>query len=104
MDKIRISYNKEGGGGFKQMLYAIEDILTLFFLSQANALCDRGYTYTFFLEGMNFCPKEYAPMGISPSHANLFSVYPTLCNKVHEFRLDNLYTSAKLCAPFLRPP
>ena len=65
MDKMRISYKKEGrgGGGF-----------------QADAL-------RFFLKGIKLCPKEYAPMGLSPSHARLFSVFPTPCNKFHKVRL-----------------
>ena len=58
-----------------------------------DAICNQGYTYTFFLryEGV---PKEYTPIGLSPLHAHLCSLFLTIHNKFHEVRLNNIYTSA----------
>ena len=53
MDKMLISYKNEGDG------------------FQADALCDWGYTYLFFLR--NECPlNEYSLTGLSPLHAHVF--------------------------------
>ena len=76
MDKMRISYNYEGGG------FKVDD------------LCDRGYTYAFFLRN-EVVPKEYTSMGISPSHAHVFYLFLTLSNKFHEVHLNNIYMSKK---------
>ena len=39
--------------------------------------------------------KEYILMRISPLRAHVFSLFITLCNKFHEFHLDNHYMSTK---------
>ena len=80
VDKMKISYNNKEGG------------------FQADALCNREYTYVFLLR--NECPpKVYTSMGFSPLHACVFYLFLTLRNKFLEVHLDNLYTSARFAHP-----
>ena len=50
--KLRITYNKEGNG------------------FQCNALCDDGYTFTFYFRH-DPPPEKYNAIGISPIHARV---------------------------------
>ena len=76
VDTMRISYKNEGDR------------------FQVDALCDRGYNYAFFMRS-EVVPKKYTSMGLSPFYARVFSLFLTICNKLHEVHLHNLYMSAK---------
>jgi hypothetical protein len=76
VDKLRISYKKEGDG------------------FQCDALCCNGYTYSFFMRNMP-APKKYLDKGLSPLHACCLFLMDQLKEKYHACRMDNLYTSAR---------
>ena len=40
-------------------------------------------------------PKEYTLMGISTLYARVIYLFLSICNKLHEVHLDNIYMSAK---------
>ena len=52
--KLRIAYKKEGDG------------------FQCDALCQDGYTYTFYFRKQS-APKKYLDQGLSPLHSHVIS-------------------------------
>ena len=84
-DKLRITYKKEGDG------------------FQCDALCDDGYTFTFF-----FCheppPKEYTNRGLSALHARVLKLFDGVEDKHHTCDVDNLYILAKFCKDAYQHP
>jgi hypothetical protein len=76
VDKLRISYKNEGDG------------------FQCDALCDEGYTYSFYFRN-DPAPKKYTKMGLSPLHARVMALFDTMKDKNHRVAMDNLYMSAK---------
>ena len=77
-DKQRITYKAEGDG------------------SQADALCDSGFTYQIFMRN-DPAPKKYLKLGLSPLHSRVMSLFDTLKETYHHCSMDNLYMSAKFC-------
>ena len=75
-DKLRITYKAEGDG------------------FQCDAICDDGYTYTFFFRNQP-APKKYLDDGFSPLHARVLALYDCLNDDFHQVRFDNLYMAAK---------
>jgi hypothetical protein len=76
IDKLRITYKNEGDG------------------FQCDALCQDGYTYSFYYRN-HPAPQKYIAMGLSPLHARVMGLFDTLETKYHRIGLDNLYNSAK---------
>ena len=76
VDKLRITYKDEGDG------------------FQCDAICDDGYTYTFFFRNQP-APKKYLDEGFSPLHARVMALYDSLQDDFHRVRFDNLYMAAK---------
>ena len=74
--KLRITYKREGDG------------------FQCDALCDSGYTYSFYFRH-DIPPKKYIDKGLSPLHARVMSLFDALVDEFHECGVDNLYMSAK---------
>ena len=75
-DKLRITYKAEGDG------------------FQCDALCDSGYTWTFFFRNMP-APKKWIRLGFSPLHSRILGMFDQLEDKNHNCWFDNLYLSAK---------
>ena len=82
--KLRITYKKEGGG------------------FQWYALCDDGYTYSFFSHDPP--PKEYIVKGLRALHARVMKLFDTVEDKHHRCGVDNLYISAKFCKDAYQHP
>ena len=78
VDKLRITYKKEGDG------------------FQCDALCQDGYTFTFYFRNQP-APKKYLDQGLSPLHSRVMAMFDCLCDENHRCYLDNLYNSAKFC-------
>jgi len=76
VDKLRISYKKEGDG------------------FQCDALCDDGFTYTVYFRNEK-PPQRYIRMGLSPLHARSLWIFDQLKDKFHRVWVDNLYMSAR---------
>ena len=75
-DKLRISYKAEGDG------------------FQADAICDRGFTYAFYFRNEP-PPKKYIKQGLSPLHARVMWLFNKLEQQYSRVWMDNLYISAK---------
>ena len=75
-DKLQITYKAEGDG------------------FQCDALCDSGYTWTFFFCNMP-APKKWICLGFSPLHSRILGMFDQLEDKNHNCWFDNLYLSAK---------
>ena len=78
VDKLRITYKKEGDG------------------FQCDALCQDGYCYSFFFRNEP-APKEFTDMGMSPLHARCMWLFNKLQDKYHHCAMDNLYNSTSFC-------
>ena len=76
VDKMRITYNKEGDG------------------FQCDALCDNGFTCSVFFRNEK-PPTKYIRMGFSPLHARSMWLFDQLNDQFHRVWMDNLYISAK---------
>jgi hypothetical protein len=84
-DKLRITYKNEGDG------------------FQCDAVCDSGYTYTFFFRNQP-PPKKYIDMGLSPLHSRVMAMFDQLKDAYHNCWFDNLYLSARFAhAAFIHP-
>ena len=84
-DKLRITYKKEGDG------------------FQCDAICDDGYTFTFFFRNQP-APKKYLDKGLSPLHSRVMGMFDQLDEKFHNCWFDNLYLSAKFAkAAYIHP-
>ena len=83
--KLRITYKKEGDG------------------FQCDALCDNGYTFTFFFRHEP-PPKRYTNKGLSALHARVMSMFDAIEDKNHRCGVDNLYISAKFCKDAYQHP
>ena len=77
-DKARVTFKKEGDG----------------FL--IDALCDDGFTLTFYFRNMP-SPKKWISKNFSPTHARILFMFEQLQGKNFTCGLDNLYISAKFC-------
>ena len=75
-DKLRITYKPEGDG------------------FQCDAICDAGYTWTFFFRNMP-APQKWIHLGYSPLHSRILAMFDQLEEKNHNCWFDNLYLSAK---------
>ena len=75
-DKLRITYKAEGDG------------------FQCDAICDAGYTWTFFFRNMP-APQKWIRLGYSPLHSRILAMFDQLEEKNHNCWFDNLYLSAK---------
>ena len=75
-DKRRITYKNEGDG------------------FQANALCEAGYTWTFYFRNQP-APRDWVQKGYSPLHARILGMFDQLEEEYHNCWFDNLYLSAK---------
>lgn len=76
--KLRITYKQEG-----------EDF-------QYDALCDDGYTFTFYF--LHDPPLvKYNSIELSPLHARLMNLFNTVTDDCYECGVDNVYMSAKFC-------
>ena len=75
-DKLQITYKAEGDG------------------FQCDALCDSGYTWTFFFCNMP-APKKWIRLGFSPLHSQILGMLDQLEDKNHNYWFDNLYLSSK---------
>ena len=78
VDKQRITYKAEGDG------------------FQCDALCDSGYTFTFYFRNQN-APTKYLRKGFSPLHLRILAMFDNLKSDHHNIWFDNLYLSAKFC-------
>ena len=78
VDKLRISYKREGDG------------------FQCDALCNDGYTFAFYFRNEP-PPKVYIDQGLSPLHARVMALFDKLSSKFHRCGMDNLYNSARFC-------
>ena len=76
-DKLRITYKAEGDG------------------FQCDAICDAGYTWTFFFRNMP-APQKWIRLGYSPLHSRILALFDQLEEKNHNCWFDNLYLSTKL--------
>ena len=81
--KLRITYKREGDG------------------FQCDALCDSGYTYTFYFRHDPPPPKY---KNLSPLHARVMFLFDGLRDKYHQCGVDNLYMSAKFCKDVYNHP
>ena len=75
-NKLRISYKAKGDG------------------FQADAICDRGFTYAFYFRNEP-PPKKYIKQGLSPLHARVMWLFDKLEQQYSRVWIDNLYISAK---------
>jgi hypothetical protein len=78
-DKQRVSYKREGDG----------------FLT--DALCDRGYTFSFFFRNVPVPRKYNVERKNSPLHSRMLFLFDTLRDCYHTVGMDNLYLSLKFC-------
>jgi Transposase IS4 len=78
-DKLRITYKAEGDG------------------FQCDALCQEGYTYTFYYRNQP-APKKYLDQDLSPLHSRVMYMFDSLKESYHRCGMDNLYISAKFIA------
>jgi hypothetical protein len=76
-DKQCINYKKEGDG----------------FL--ADAICEDGYTYSFFFHNMPAPKKKFLNKKFSPLHARVLFLFEQFQEENHICGLDNLYHSIK---------
>ena len=76
VDKRRITYKNEGDG------------------FQADALCDRGFTYAIYFRNEK-PPAKYIKQGLSPLHARVMWLFDRLQELHTRVWMDNLYISAK---------
>ena len=83
-DKMRISYKREGDG------------------FQCNAICDDGYTFSFYFQ--NEPPPDKYSSKMCPLHARVMALFDTLQDKYHRVGCDNLYISANLCKQAFNHP
>ena len=74
--KLRITYKKEGN------------------VFQCDALCDDGYTFTFYLQH-DPPPKKYTAIGLSPLHACVLYLFDLYEYEYHICDVGNLYMYAK---------
>jgi len=77
-DKARVTFKKEGDG----------------FL--IDALCDDGFTMTFYFRNMP-APKKWIDKGFSPTHSRILFMFEQLKGELFTCGLDNIYISAKFC-------
>ena len=75
-DKLRITYKAEGDG------------------FQCDAICDTGYTWTFFFRNMP-APQKWICLGYLPLHSRILAMFDQLEEKNHNCWFANLYLSAK---------
>ena len=75
-DKLHITYKAEGDG------------------FQCDAICDTGYTWTFFFRNQP-APQKWRCVGYSPLNSRILGMFNLLENKHHNCWFDNLYLSAK---------
>ena len=85
IDKLRITYKAEGDG------------------FQCDAICDDGYTFTFFFRNQP-APKKYLDAGFSPLHARIMALFDCFTDEYHMVRFDNLYMSAKFALQSFQHP
>ena len=78
IDKLRISYKREGDG------------------FQCDALCNDGYTFAFYFRNEP-PPKKYTDQGLSPLHARVMALFDKLDATLYRCGMDNLYNSARFC-------
>jgi Transposase IS4 len=64
---------------------------------QCDALCEEGYTYTFYHHN-HPAPKKYLNQDSSPLHARAMYMFDSLKENYHRCGMDNLYISAKFIA------
>ena len=76
VDKRHITYKNEGDG------------------FQADALCDRGFTYAAYFRNEK-PPTKYIKQGLSPLHARVMWLFDRLQERNTRVWMDNLYISAK---------
>ena len=76
--KLRITYKREGDG------------------FQCDALCDNGYTHTFYFRHEPPL-EEYTALGLSPLHTRVMYLFDSCEDENHICGVDNLYMSAKFC-------
>ena len=74
--KLRITYKNEGDG------------------FQCDALCDNGYTFTFYFRHEP-PPEKYTKKVLSPLHARAMYLFDSCNDEYHICGVDNLYMSAK---------
>jgi Transposase IS4 len=77
--KLCITYKAEGDG------------------FQCDALCQGGYTYTFYFWN-HPAPKKYIDQKMSPLHVRLMFMFDLLVKKYYGCGMDNLYIPAKFLA------
>ena len=63
---------------------------------QRDALCDSGYTFTFYFRNQN-APTKYLRKGFSPLHLQILTMFDNQNPIAITFGLTNLYLSAKFC-------
>ena len=76
--KLRITYKSEGDG------------------FQCDALCDNGYTFSFYFRHEP-PPVKYTALGLSPIHARVMYLFDSCEDECHICGVDNLYMSVKFC-------
>ena len=76
--KLHITYKNEGYG------------------FQYDALCNYGYTFTFYFHHEPPLVK-YKSIGLSPPHALVMDLFDEVTDEYHECGVDNLHMSAKFC-------
>ena len=74
-DKQRITYKAEGD------------------CFQADALCDEGFTYQFYMRN-DLAPKKYLKQGLSPLHSIVVALFDAVKDSYHHWKMDNLYNYA----------
>jgi hypothetical protein len=77
VDKLRITYKKEGDG------------------FQCDALCADGYTFTVYFRNVA-APPALVESGACPLHARVINMFEQLPNIHYNCGMDNLYVSSKL--------
>ena len=75
-NKLRLAYKNEGGG------------------FQYDALCDDGYTFTFYFRH-GPPPSKYTSQDLSPLHARVIWLFDSCEDEYHVCGVDNLYISTK---------
>ena len=70
VDKLRITYKAEGDG------------------FQCDAICDAGYTWTFFFQNIP-APQKWIHLGYSPLHSWILAMFDQLEDKNHNCWFDN---------------